>query len=352
MAAERNNPVRWNSTEYFIAETAHVLDKYPWFNSIYFNDETFTAQSTDELRAFVNAYRSTIGLPFSAYVDPFSCSPEKADLLFAAGLAKIKMGIQSGCARLMQEYFDRSPNYRKIIELTQHISRKWAHRRSLPVYDLITSVPWATQADIDDNFRNVAQFGAPYFCQVFTLSHYPGSKLFARAAADGLVDPENLPQQNHVATEPTLSNCLLQMLGFIRPPDALINWLIDRGLASSSRRMPRLFGFTNSFGFLRRAWRQVLANDSTLMPCDLVCSLQRFGLLHTRPQYEKRAAARAAYLDGYAPPLRTGHDAILIDTRERPSVVGSFSPQTPRPITSPAPDKQSAAPQPLPALCA
>lgn len=327
LAEEKNNPVRWNSIHYFVAETKHVLDQYPFFNSLYFNDETFTVQSLDKMTEFSEVYQKAIGLPFSTYVDPFSANPEKMDLLYQAGLNKLKMGVQSGSKRIMSEYFDRSPNYMKIVTLTQHISKKWGKKKSLPVYDLITGIPWATEEDMIDNYMTIAKFGTPFFCQVFTLAHYPGSGLFDRAVEAKIVDPENLPQQNHLATLPSLSNSMLQLIGIIQLPDFLIRWIVKLGLASSQRLTPRLFAFTNKLGVLRRIYGQVRHNDPTLFPLKAVRFLQFFGLLSTRKEYDKRTDWRNNFIKDYSPPIRYSDEAVLIDMRDRKTTLGNFDPE-------------------------
>jgi anaerobic magnesium-protoporphyrin IX monomethyl ester cyclase len=327
LAEEKNNPVRWNSMEYFVAETRYVLDQYPWMNCIYFNDETFTVQSIDKMKEFSRVYRETIGLPYSTYVDPFSATPEKMDLMYEAGLNKLKMGVQSGSKRIMSEYFDRMPNYMKIVELTRHIGKKWGHKTSLPIYDLITGIPWATKEDMEENFRNVAKFGTPFFCQVFTLAHYPGSGLFQKAVEDKIVDPENLPQQNHLATEPTLGNSLLQLIGIVRLPDSLIEFVIRKGWAASTRKVPWLFSFTNKLGILRRIAKQVRHRDPTLFPDHVVRALSRVGFFRTRQNYEQREGARAEFLRNFKPVIRKHDEAILIDMRNRTSTLGNFDPR-------------------------
>lgn len=333
LAEEKNNPVRWNSMKYFVAETKAVLDRYPFFNSLYFNDETFTVQSIDQIKEFSEIYRRTIDLPFSTYVDPFSATPEKLDHLFRAGLTKLKMGVQSGSKRIMTELFDRNPNFDKIVELTEFIGKKWGGKMSLPIYDFITGIPWATDSDKEDAFRTIAKFHPPFFAQVFTLAHYPGSKLFRMAVKDKIVDPMNLPQQNHAVTEPTLSNALLQLLGFVKFPSWLIEMIIQKGWAKSAYPMPRLFRFSTFFGNARKLVAQIRFEHPTLMRYSLVraCEIlgRPFGFFQVRDRYDTCRKVRDEFTHGAkSPECQPGwlesQAKVLIAMEGRSQTLGQF----------------------------
>ena len=325
LVEEKNNPVRWNSPEYFVAEATLNLDRYPFLNGIFFTDETFTVQSSQKLREFFSIYKNTIGLPYTTYVDPFSANPEKLDIMFDGGMIKLKMGIQTGSSTTSKNVFDRPSSVQKVVDLTQHVSKHWSRGRSLPAYDVITDIPWETKKERDESFRNLSQLGTPFYVSPNGLLHIPGTPLFRRALAEGIVTTVE-PTYQVFRPEPLLKNIITQLIGTTTISPRLVDLLIALGINQATIQLPLLSRLIEFISQVRRGIYQVNANDPTIVPWSWFRVLRRLGFMNTRGSYDKMKAARVKYLQANPIAIGDGSD-VLINMQGRETTFGSFGPR-------------------------
>jgi len=280
LVKEHGVRVKRVSPDYFIAETKMILDKYPFFNCLCFCDETVTAHPGPYLEELFGKYNQSINLPFTTYIDPFSSTERKIDLLIESGLSKLKIGVQSCSENVCENVFDRRTDLAKLASIMRQVS-KLNQNRSYPVLDFITSVPWAKADDKIENYRKAATLEPPFHTEVFTLSYYPGSMIYERALNEKYIT-KIASQQNHVRPQPTVENLLLKTLGIVKLPQSLIDVFCARGWPASNKKIPIIFWLVYYFLVFRKLTRQVVSADPTLLPYGIVRFFQGLGFFSVR----------------------------------------------------------------------
>lgn len=181
--------VRRRSPENIVAELTTVINRYPFIKRITFSDDSFFAVSEREIASFAALYRREVGLPFFCLGSPLTISESKLNDLAEAGMVEIQMGIQSASDRTLHLYKRLIP-----AELTEKaaglINR---HRKTvMPVYDFLLDNPYEEPRDIVETLRFIIRLPRPYILQPFSLVLFPGTELYDRAKADGLLQDEKV----------------------------------------------------------------------------------------------------------------------------------------------------------------
>ncbi len=176
---------------------------------IMFLDDSFLATGVEEIRAFSVAYRGQVGLPFFILASPTSVTREKLQCLVEAGLQDVEMGIQSGGMQALKA-FRRTENNGQVLAAAQclHSFQRWI---PYPRYDIISDNPYETHADQQETLRLLYQLPRPFRLYMFSLTFYPGTELYWRAKADGLIqdDERDVYRKNFNQLEPTYCNIVL-----------------------------------------------------------------------------------------------------------------------------------------------
>lgn len=179
------NPFRYRSVENVIAELETARRYLPFVQSVCFDDDGFFALPIDYMREFAAEYRREIGLPFMVSgINPNLASEEKLAILYAAGLESVRMGIQTGSEKTRNSLYCRREANKTVLAAADRIGRY----PIMPSYDFIRDNPWESEEDAADSVRMVARLKMPYTLNRFSLTFYPGTLLFDRAVAEGLVD--------------------------------------------------------------------------------------------------------------------------------------------------------------------
>ena len=91
-------------------EIESAVRKHPHISSVLFHDDSFMALPRDVLREFGEEYKRRVDIPFCVFgVIPNYVLEEKFDILCRAGMNRVRMGIQSGSARILDFYKRPSP---------------------------------------------------------------------------------------------------------------------------------------------------------------------------------------------------------------------------------------------------
>jgi anaerobic magnesium-protoporphyrin IX monomethyl ester cyclase len=186
-----HNPIRIQSAERIMDELTYNLELLDFVELIGFGDDDFFVRSINEIEDFAEKYKRKIGLPFMIGVSANSFNKKKMEILLDSGLKIIQMGVQSASERILSEVF-----HRKI----KPIKARWAIEQISPYHDthdldllldFIIDNPYETKADIIATYKFIINLPASIRANVFFLSFFPGTPIYERALAEGIIEPFN-----------------------------------------------------------------------------------------------------------------------------------------------------------------
>ncbi|MEZ4737426.1 MAG: radical SAM protein [Caldilineaceae bacterium] len=178
--------LRRRSPENLVAEIKAFQAIVPHLEAVMLIDSTFLAVSQEWLTHFAEVYRQEIGLPFYIQTTAGSIKEEKLKLLVEAGLVDVGLGLQTGSARLRALY-QRFETNEQILEAGRILQR---YQTAIPYqHDIISDNPYGHTED-QWNAAAALPTAAPHLLHFFTLTFYPGTDLYAKAKADGLVQDD------------------------------------------------------------------------------------------------------------------------------------------------------------------
>lgn len=177
---------RKRSVDNVIKELEWAIETFPFIGEVCFCDDTFSSRSLAEIRHFTQEYQARIGMPFYILSSPVNVVKDKFDLLVGAGLTHMGMGIQSGSRRSIELY--KRQKCGSIEQSLQAARLLNSYKgRLLPYYDFIVENPYETREDLLDTVRLLIDLPRPSVTRVYALSFFPGTPLYDKASADGLL---------------------------------------------------------------------------------------------------------------------------------------------------------------------
>jgi radical SAM superfamily enzyme YgiQ (UPF0313 family) len=176
--------VRKMSISAFIAAAREYRRLFPAARDLYFTDEDFFARSVEDMRALAEAYPSEVGVPFEVMASPRQITDEKVALAAKAGMWRVDVGLESGSERTRTEVFNRYVDDETQLEAARVINR---HERIVAYYFLILGNPYEEREDLIDGVRLLRKMPRPFFLRAYNLVFLPGTALFRRACADGVI---------------------------------------------------------------------------------------------------------------------------------------------------------------------
>jgi anaerobic magnesium-protoporphyrin IX monomethyl ester cyclase len=183
---EQRPHFRKRSIPNVMQELKEVKRNLPFIRKILFNDDAFFLYSDEEIKEFSEEYKNHIGLPLSiAGATPTTLTEKKLSTLIDAGLTDIRMGIQSESPRVKKLY-KRNYSTGKTLEAVNLI-HKYGHKIPLPRYDIILNNPWETDDDLILTLMFLSEIPVPHELNIFSLNLYPGTELYDKAKAEGIV---------------------------------------------------------------------------------------------------------------------------------------------------------------------
>lgn len=226
--------LRRRTPENVIAEIQSARDKLPGLEAIAIRDDTFLANPEDYIAHFCQLYKQSVGLPFRAYTTAQTANERKLHYLSEAGLRLAIMGIQSGSAHT-QKMYNRKVDNEHILRAARLINSFQAYIPR-PMYDVITDNPYESQQDQYETLRLVHELPTPYRLSLFSLTFYPGTELYHKALADGIIqeDDPDIYVRNFQMVQPTFYNFALFCHGLNLPRLflSLLSWRIVFSLGS------------------------------------------------------------------------------------------------------------------------
>jgi radical SAM superfamily enzyme YgiQ (UPF0313 family) len=221
-----------------------VRARLPDLTGITIHDDTFLANSESYIAEFSQRYRAQVGLPFRVYATPNAVDAAKLQHLVNAGLREAMMGIQTGSPRI-QKLYRRHASNEQIVRAAQ-LLHSFRHDTSRPRYDLITDNPYETDDDRYETLQLIHRLPLPYRLSLYSLTPYPGTELYSRAKADGLIEDEqrSVYARNFNQIDASYANLALMCHGW-NLPRPLLHLLTRRPAFRllSSRPMNRICGW-------------------------------------------------------------------------------------------------------------
>ena len=222
---KENSRIRRYSVDYFIGETKDILDRIPFVDYLLFDDDAFLSLPQNVIEEFCQKYKREISLPFGiGGIKSEMVKKEKLIPLTDAGLITVRMGIQTASEKINKEVFHRRFSREENLKAAQTF-RSLGKRLRPPFYDLILDNPWE---DTDDKLETLDFFRSlplPYFLNVFSLTFFPGTELYARALKEKLINSYD-PYVHYHSFKKTYLNLMILFSSLFRLPDCLYKRLV------------------------------------------------------------------------------------------------------------------------------
>ena len=224
--------LRWRSIPHFMSELMEIRRSMPYIDFLYICDDLFLARKPDELREFSMEYREKIGLPFMCCTDPLSLTEEKMNLLTDAGMIGIQMGVESGSSTIQSLFNRKTMNNERMMRSMKLINQ--FRNRVVPYYDFIVDTPYEKDSDKVETLKLISGIPKPYRLGIYALVMLPGTKLYMKAIADGLIRDEvkDVYQKHFFIREPGYLNLLILLAQNIRFPGRLLRFLVCAPMVS------------------------------------------------------------------------------------------------------------------------
>ena len=177
-----------HGVERVIAELEFQLGRLGFIEFVGFGDDDFFVRPASELEQFAASYKSRIRLPFGIAVSARTYRREKLDILLGAGLKIVQMGVQSGSQRVLDTVFNRTLSVERTRGAGLDLARAMRTGMDLSL-DFIIDNPYETREDAYKTFRYILELPPKVQLNVFSLAYFPGTPLYERALADGIISP-------------------------------------------------------------------------------------------------------------------------------------------------------------------
>ncbi len=296
--------VRHSSPATIIAEIKHAISKHPHISTVVFEDDSFMALPMKVMEEFCALFRKEIDLPFVITgLIPNYVREDKLELLVAAGMYRVRMGIQSGSEEILK-FYDRPTPMARVRESCQLLNKY--HRYMIPpAYDIILDNPVETVADNVATLDLLNEMPRPYTLNIFSLRVIPNTALAASIAARGIHIDDI--RTTYTRPQPTLSNITVFALAAMPLPSWLYRRLRDKALPSHmpQQSYPTLMMLARFLYLAKRAMDHILFMDFTVLsgkPAHLVWKLgvTRFWHKHIFPRYVPQPVATPSPPEGGA----------------------------------------------------
>lgn len=182
-------PPRFLSVQRILDELAAEMKRFDFINFIAFGDDDFFMRPLNQLEEFSAKYKAQIGLPFGAAISANTYDKKKMEVLLDAGLVGIQLGIQTGSQRALDEVYDRKVSVHKTQKVIAELSQYQTSCYLDLLVDFIVDNPYETREDIIQTYRYMLQLPSGIKINIFFLAFFPGTPLYDRALADGLIEP-------------------------------------------------------------------------------------------------------------------------------------------------------------------
>jgi len=188
LSVSRLGYVRTRPAEKVIAEIRHVLERYAGrITTFIFDDDLFT-QDREHALAVCEAYeRAGIGIPFVVNAHVKRLDPEVARALASAGAKILKIGIESGSARVRTRILKRPMSNPDILETIAIAEECGLHTSGF----VMVGLPTETREEREETVDLLAASRIGRFRTSFFYP-YPGTESWDLTLEAGHLDPARL----------------------------------------------------------------------------------------------------------------------------------------------------------------
>lgn len=184
---KRKKILRWHSPEYIIKGILYMKNKFPSLGYFDIRDDTFSLRPLEDIKKFCTLYKEKVKMRFKCLADPKTTDDEKIKLLVDAGCTDIIVGIQ-GSERTNLEIYHRRQTDANILNAAR-ILNKYKDKLAV-MYDIITCNPYEKPSDIVNLIHLLQRLPKPYYLSVNNLVFFPGTQMYRRAVAEGMIKSE------------------------------------------------------------------------------------------------------------------------------------------------------------------
>ncbi len=180
--------LRLRSLDNVLAEVRLALKCFPTIQRVNFVDDLFFVRSEEQIEEFVTKYNEQVRLPLQMDAFPNTVSERKVQALAKVPIELISMGIESASEDTLRNIYRRPTPPKRIAEAIATFKQ----HRIRTEYHYIVSNPYEPDANVIETMRFIADHHrGPAVLRVFALMFYPGTPLYERARADGLIGPRD-----------------------------------------------------------------------------------------------------------------------------------------------------------------
>lgn len=176
--------VRRRSIDSVLCEIEEMCRRFPCIGAVNIVDDLFFVRPAEQIDEFAEQYARRIGRPLEVDVHPDLVTEDRIAALSRLPIALVSMGIQSGSPDTLYNIYQRRTPIDRIAGAMDLLNR---HR--LPTeYHYIVNNPYEGDANLIETMRFVADHHRKAAAlRIFPLALFPGSPLYDRARADGLI---------------------------------------------------------------------------------------------------------------------------------------------------------------------
>jgi radical SAM superfamily enzyme YgiQ (UPF0313 family) len=176
--------VRKRSVESIIREIETMRSRFPSIEAVNIIDDLFLIRGEEEIREFVEAYRTRVNLPIEIDAFPNTITDAKIELLARLPIELISMGIQSGSQDTLRDLYNRPTRVETIAEAIRVLS---SHKLNAEYHYLVSS-PFETDESLLETLRFAASHHrGPAKLRLFPLQLFPGSAMYEKARQAGII---------------------------------------------------------------------------------------------------------------------------------------------------------------------
>lgn len=180
----RGQWVRKRSSENIVDEIELARARFPTIEAVNIIDDLFFVRSEAEMEEFCRLYESRVNLPLEMDAHPSTISREKVRLLSRLPISLISMGIQSGSPETLKQVYHRPTPIDSIVNGINAL----ADHNIRAEYHYLINNPFESDRHRIETLRFAASHHrGPAKIRVFPLQFYPGTPLYDRARAEGVV---------------------------------------------------------------------------------------------------------------------------------------------------------------------